>query len=164
MIRDPVCGLPLTKTKEKFNAYLAKESQALQMYQNYGTGEQLKKTYKADNSVSVWGTIYYTGGKDYPVAMVIDKIEPTAARPHGNLRYSITVSSFENKANWHGQWDIGHGFTEIMTNALQESGWFIVLGDKQMRQEAMIEQDLGQSGGEGDNFFRYDFFFRHKLP
>ncbi|MBN1796379.1 MAG: hypothetical protein JW804_06880 [Sedimentisphaerales bacterium] len=134
------------KTNENFNAYLAKDSQALQMYQNYGTGEQLQKTCQEDRSVSVWGTVYYIGGKDYPIAMVIDKIEPTAERPHGNLRYSITVTDFENKANWRGQWDVGHGFTEIMTNSLQESGWFIVLGDKQMRQEAMVEQDFGESG------------------
>jgi len=33
-----------------------------------------------------------------------------------------------------------------MTNALHESGWFIVLGDKQMRNEALDEQDFAQSG------------------
>ena len=67
-------------------------------------------------------------------------------KPKGNLRYSITVSHFENKAGWHGQWDVGDGFTEIMTDALQQSGWFIVLGDKEMRGEAMAEQDLVESG------------------
>ena len=25
----------------------------------------------------------------------------------GNLRYSIMVSKFENKANWSGRWDLG---------------------------------------------------------
>lgn len=69
-----------------------------------------------------------------------------AAAGSGNLRYSITVSKFENKAGWSGQWDIGNAFGEIMTAALQESGKFIVLGEKDMRGEAMAEQDLANSG------------------
>ena len=135
------------KTNEKFDAYLPKDSTVMQTYQNYGGGEQLKKTLRQDDGVNVWGTVYHTGGLwDYPISMVIDRIEPTKDRPEGNLRYSITVVDFENKANWQGRWNIGDGFTEIMTNALQESGWFIVLGDKQMRYEALQEQDLGASG------------------
>jgi curli biogenesis system outer membrane secretion channel CsgG len=69
-----------------------------------------------------------------------------AAAGSGNLRYSISVSKFENKAGWAGQWDIGNAFGEIMTAALQESGKFIVLGEKDMRGEAMLEQDLANSG------------------
>jgi curli biogenesis system outer membrane secretion channel CsgG len=64
----------------------------------------------------------------------------------GNLRYSITVSTFKNKAGWRGQWSIGDGFASILTDALQQSGWFIVLGDKEMRVEAMAEQDFAASG------------------
>ncbi len=64
----------------------------------------------------------------------------------GNLRYSITVTKFKNKANWHGRYDIGNGFGEIMTHGLNESGWFIVLGEKDMRSEAMAEQDFAASG------------------
>jgi len=67
-------------------------------------------------------------------------------KPKGNLRYSITVSKFENKAGWRGRWDLGDGFTEIMTDVLQQSGWFIVLGDKEMRREALDEQDFAASG------------------
>ena len=68
------------------------------------------------------------------------------APPEGNLRYSITVSKFKNEAGWHGQWDLGNGFETIMTNTLYESGWFIVLGDSEMRGAAMAEQDFGASG------------------
>ncbi len=68
------------------------------------------------------------------------------APPEGNLRYSITVSKFKNEAGWHGQWDLGNGFETIMTNILYESGWFIVLGDSEMRGAAMAEQDFGASG------------------
>jgi curli biogenesis system outer membrane secretion channel CsgG len=69
-----------------------------------------------------------------------------AADAKGNLRYSITVSKFENRAGWSGHWDIGDAWGAVMTDALQASGKFIVLGEKDMRQEAMGEQDLGASG------------------
>ena len=62
------------------------------------------------------------------------------------LKYSITVSKFENRAGWSGQWDIGDAWGAVMTDALQGSGKFIVLGEKDMRAEAMAEQDLGASG------------------
>lgn len=64
----------------------------------------------------------------------------------GNLRYTISVSKFDNEAGWHGQWEIGTAFGEIMTEALHASKKFIVLGEKDMRQEAMGEQDLAASG------------------
>jgi curli biogenesis system outer membrane secretion channel CsgG len=64
----------------------------------------------------------------------------------GNLRYSITVSKFENQSGWRGQWDLGDAWGAVMTDALQASGRFIVLGEGDMRAEAMREQDLGASG------------------
>ncbi len=64
----------------------------------------------------------------------------------GGLRYSITVTKFENRAGWSGQWDIGDAWGAVMTDALQGSGKFIVLGEKDMRAEAMAEQDLGATG------------------
>ncbi len=64
----------------------------------------------------------------------------------GGLRYSITVSKFENRANWAGQWEIGDAWGTIMTDLLNQTGKFIVLGEKDMRQEAMAEQDFAASG------------------
>ena len=64
----------------------------------------------------------------------------------GGLRYSITVSKFENKAGWSGQWDLGDAWGAVLTDALQGSGKFIVLGEKDMRGEAMQEQDLVDTG------------------
>ncbi len=64
----------------------------------------------------------------------------------GNLRYTISVAKFENRAGWHGQWEIGDAFGSILTDALQASGKFVVLGEKDMRGEAMLEQDLAASG------------------
>ena len=64
----------------------------------------------------------------------------------GNLRYSIMVNKFENKANWRGQWELGDAWGTILTDQLVQSGKFIVLGEADMRGAAMQEQDLAASG------------------
>jgi curli biogenesis system outer membrane secretion channel CsgG len=64
----------------------------------------------------------------------------------GGLRYSVTVSQFENQAGWYGQWDIGNAWGTVLTDLLNQSGRFIVLGESDMRAEAMGEQDLAASG------------------
>jgi curli biogenesis system outer membrane secretion channel CsgG len=80
-------------------------------------------------------------------AIIIGSFCSTAtAAGKGNLRYTITVSKFKNEAGWSGKWSIGDGFTTIMTDALHESKKFIVLGDSNMRKEAMREQDFAASG------------------
>ena len=40
---------------------------------------------------------------------------------------AITVSKFENRAGWHGQWDIGDAWGTVLTDMLNQSGKFIVL-------------------------------------
>lgn len=72
--------------------------------------------------------------------------ETIPAPPEGNLRYSVTVTKFKNEAGWHGRWKVGDGMTTIMTDVLHDSGWFIVLGDAEMRKAAMKEQDFAASG------------------
>jgi len=64
----------------------------------------------------------------------------------GGLRYSITVTKFENKAGWSGRWDLGDAWSTVLTDLLTKSGKFIVLGEKDMRSEAMNEQDFAASG------------------
>ncbi len=64
----------------------------------------------------------------------------------GNLRYSIMVNKFENKANWTGRWNLGDAWGEILTDQLVQSGRFIVLGEADMRGAAMAEQDFAASG------------------
>ncbi len=64
----------------------------------------------------------------------------------GELRYTITVTKFKNEANFGGRWDLGDGFTTIMTDVLNETGKFIVLGDTEMRGAALVEQDFAASG------------------
>jgi curli biogenesis system outer membrane secretion channel CsgG len=73
-------------------------------------------------------------------------IVPAIAFAEGNLRHSIMVSKFENRSNWSGQWRLGDTFGAMLTDSLQQSKKFIVLGEKDMRKEAMAEQDFGASG------------------
>ena len=72
--------------------------------------------------------------------------QTTLAENKGNLRYSVTVSKFKNESGWSGRWSVGDGFTTILTDALNSSGNFIVLGDSEIRNTAMKEQDFAASG------------------
>ena len=69
-----------------------------------------------------------------------------AAPATGGLRYTISVVKFENRSNWAGQWELGDAWGMAMTDILNQSGRFIVLGEKDMRSEAMQEQDFAASG------------------
>lgn len=80
-----------------------------------------------------------------PVAALAAPDMP-ASSATGGLRYTVSVAKFENRAGWRGQWDIGDGWGIIMTDILNQTGKFIVLGEADMRKEAMGEQDLAASG------------------
>lgn len=88
----------------------------------------------------------------YKLAVVVIVVAVSAAIPvaaqdaSGGLRYSITVSEFENRAGWHGQWDLGDAWGTVLTDLLMQTGKFIVLGESDMRQEALGEQDFAASG------------------
>ncbi len=74
-------------------------------------------------------------------------LAPLAANAaEGGLRFSITVTKFENRAGWHGQWDLGDAWGTVLTDMLNQTGRFIVLGEKDMRSEALEEQDFAASG------------------
>jgi len=70
----------------------------------------------------------------------------TAIAAEGGLRYSITVTEFENQAGWHGQWDMGNAWGTVLTDMLNQTGSFIVLGETDMRAAALDEQDFAASG------------------
>lgn len=82
------------------------------------------------------------------VLAVLWSTTPLAAQEEatGGLRYSITVTKFENRAGWHGQWDIGDAWGTVLTDMLNQSGRFIVLGETDMRAAALDEQDFAASG------------------
>jgi curli biogenesis system outer membrane secretion channel CsgG len=80
------------------------------------------------------------------VLTVAMSLPALASAQSGGLRYSITVTKFENKAGWSGRWDIGDAWGTVLTDLLNQTGKFIVLGEKDMRQEALEEQDFAASG------------------
>ena len=80
------------------------------------------------------------------IAAAFAALSSVAFAQSGNLRYTIQVNKFENKANWRGRWDLGDAWGTIFTDQLVQSGRFIVLGEADMRGAAMAEQDLAQSG------------------
>lgn len=80
------------------------------------------------------------------VAPVCSVSSAQAEETSGGLRYSITVSRFENRSGWHGQWDIGDAWGTVLTDMLGQTGRFIVLAETDMRYAAMEEQDFAASG------------------
>lgn len=64
----------------------------------------------------------------------------------GGLRYTIAVTKFENRSNFSGQFEVAETWGALLTDSLQQTGRFIVLGEADMRNAAMAEQDLGKSG------------------
>ncbi|MEJ2190143.1 MAG: CsgG/HfaB family protein [Acidobacteriota bacterium] len=74
--------------------------------------------------------------------------QPVAAEEEatGGLRFTVTVTKFENQAGWHGYWDIGDAWGTVLTDMLNQTGRFIVLGETDMRAAALDEQDFAASG------------------
>jgi curli biogenesis system outer membrane secretion channel CsgG len=78
-----------------------------------------------------------------------EKATPPAAPANaakGGLRYTIGVQKFENRSNFSGQFAIADTWGAILTDSLQQTGRFIVLGESDMRGAALAEQDLAKSG------------------
>ncbi len=81
------------------------------------------------------------------LALILIIAIPVAAEDAaGGLRYSITVTKFENQAGWYGRWDIGDAWGTVLTDMLNQTGQFIVLGESDMRGAALDEQDFAASG------------------
>jgi len=82
-----------------------------------------------------------------PVLLCLSMLAATSAVAQtGGLRYSITVTKFDNAAGWSGRFDIGDAWGTVLTDLLTQTGRFIVLGEKDMRAEALNEQDFAASG------------------
>ncbi len=65
----------------------------------------------------------------------------------GGLKKVVAVSRFENKTSYGsgGAWDIGNGMADQLTDALTQSGQFVVL-ERQTLGDVIAEQDLAASG------------------
>lgn len=61
------------------------------------------------------------------------------------LKKIVAVSKFENKTNWRGQWDLDNGMADQLTDALIQSGQFVVL-ERQTLKDVFDEQALASSG------------------
>ena len=70
---------------------------------------------------------------------------PVAAET-GGLRYTITVSQFEDRSAYPGSNDLGDAWGAVLTDVLQQTERFIVLGETDSRNEALGEQDFAASG------------------
>ncbi len=56
------------------------------------------------------------------------------------------VTKFENHAGYSGQFNLSDTWGEMLTDSLMQTGKFIVLGQEDMRDAAMKEQDFAKSG------------------
>ncbi|MFI5337851.1 MAG: CsgG/HfaB family protein [Opitutales bacterium] len=70
----------------------------------------------------------------------------SSAPATGGLRYSIAVVKFENHAKYTGPFALADCWGAVLTDSLQQSGRFIVLGETDMRTAAMGEQDFAKGG------------------
>ncbi len=61
------------------------------------------------------------------------------------LKKVVAVSRFENRTSWHGQWNLDDGMADQLTDALIQSGQFVVF-ERQTLGDVMGEQDLAASG------------------
>lgn len=81
------------------------------------------------------------------VALVLCTVAvPAWSEATGGLRYTITVTKFDNQSGYSWRWNIGDAWGTVMTDLLQQSGHFIVLGETDMRSAALDEQDFAASG------------------
>lgn len=79
--------------------------------------------------------------------LVILLAQPARAQElTGGLRYTIMVTKFENRSGWPGNWNLGDAWDTVLTDMLNQTGQFIVLGEADMRYAAMNEQDFAASG------------------
>jgi curli biogenesis system outer membrane secretion channel CsgG len=61
------------------------------------------------------------------------------------LKKIVAVSRFENKTTWKGQVSLDDGMADQLTDALMQSGQFVVM-ERQTLGDVMAEQDLANSG------------------
>src|SRR6266404_3105929 len=61
------------------------------------------------------------------------------------LKKIVAVSRFENKTSWQGQVSLGDGMADQLTDALMQSGQFVVM-ERQTIKDVITEQDFANSG------------------
>jgi curli biogenesis system outer membrane secretion channel CsgG len=61
------------------------------------------------------------------------------------LKKIVAVAKFENKTSWKGQVELGDGMADQLSDALMQSGQFVVM-ERAALKEVVEEQDLANSG------------------
>jgi curli biogenesis system outer membrane secretion channel CsgG len=69
----------------------------------------------------------------------------SAAATGATLKKIVAVSRFENKTAWKGQVSLDDGMADQLTDALMQSGQFVVM-ERQTLGDVTAEQDLANSG------------------
>jgi curli biogenesis system outer membrane secretion channel CsgG len=72
-------------------------------------------------------------------------ISQARAEPAMGVKKRVAVKAFEYKAAKGGYGDVGHGLSQMLTDALFNSNAFIVL-ERERLEEVMQEQNLGDTG------------------
>ncbi len=78
-------------------------------------------------------------------SLILLLFPPGAESQTRDLRYTVMVGRFENHSGWRDQGDINTKWSTILTDKLNQTGRFIVVG-RDMRQQAMDEQAFAASG------------------
>lgn len=68
-----------------------------------------------------------------------------AAAHAATLKKVVAVAKFENKTSWKGQVELGSGMADQLSDALMQSGQFVVM-ERAALNEVVQEQDLANSG------------------
>jgi curli biogenesis system outer membrane secretion channel CsgG len=92
------------------------------------------------------GTLALASILTLPAFVRADAPASPADASAGGLRFSIAVTKFENHANYNGSFQLADTWGSMLTDSLQQTGHFIVLGEADMRDAAMKEQDLAKTG------------------
>ena len=87
------------------------------------------------------------GGQKAQTAATSKSSGVKALAPYNGLKKIVAVSRFENKASFAGggQYQVGFGMTDQLTDALIQSGRFVVV-ERQTLTDVIGEQDLARSG------------------
>lgn len=93
-------------------------------------------------------------GVVFAIAMVLSgcATQPTVSLPEppaeDQIRPIVAVSTFENRANFAGQWALGEGMAEVLVSDLVSSGHFVVV------ERRRLEQLLGELDAQASDYFR----------
>ncbi|MDD5085937.1 MAG: CsgG/HfaB family protein [Candidatus Omnitrophica bacterium] len=79
------------------------------------------------------------------LALSIALFAGTASAKVASPKKTVAVADFENKSGFSGEWNMGQGMADMLTDSLMQSGQFAVL-ERQALDAVLAEQNLAASG------------------